>query len=363
MSDAGVRYVMCPTDLLDEAWYRRLRPRFSDLAERVFRLVILAQAQQPTNGRILGARNSPLQAEDIASRCPGFSEEEVSVWEDLLAALCAAGILQRHAEGGWEFVRRTDWWRLSKETAEYQAAKKARQRANGDAPPAPAPSPSPCVPPCPPVVPQSLHESGKGKEENGKRKDPPPPPSSEGHEPAAPADEEEASVADAGEGPPSLPDPAPWGPSSDASGLESLRTLVGQAMQQLGLMGAPTGPWWNEFTAWAWPGFEAGAKLEDIAGALAYGRDAARHAREVRPGAKWAYAMTVARRELGPIAQRNALRRAWEAGGRRGPEPRPYVWTPPEPRPDAAPPPNGSSRRGPPARTPAATVPDTTDRR
>lgn len=178
----GVKYVMCPIDLLDEAWFKRLRPRFPDLAERVFRLAILGQAMQPSNGRILGSRSTPLEAEDIASRCGAWSEEEAATWQELLAALADVGVIRRHEEGGWEFARRTDWWRLTKETSEYQAVKKAKQRAN-QAPRGSAISPCPPVsPPCPPPVPQMsppntcIHESGKRKEERGIVPPPSPPP-------------------------------------------------------------------------------------------------------------------------------------------------------------------------------------------
>ena len=107
---SGVKYVICPIDLFDETWYQRLRPRFPDLSERFFRLIILGQAIHPSNGRILSSRGTPLEAEDIASRCGAWSEEEAATWQEFLADLADVGVIRRHEEGGWEFTTHTEWW-------------------------------------------------------------------------------------------------------------------------------------------------------------------------------------------------------------------------------------------------------------
>jgi len=110
-------------------------------------------------------------------------------------------------------------------------------------------------------------------------------------------------------------------------GLESLRPAIGQAMQALGLMGSPSGTWWTSVTAWAAPAIDDGATLDDVRDAMRYGTDKAAHDRPRRP---WPYAMAIAAEEIGQISRRNQMRRDWEAGGRRGPEPLPYIWTPQE---------------------------------
>lgn len=139
---------------------------------------------------------------------------------------------------------------------------------------------------------------------------------------AAAADVAIASDADLGPTPEPLYTGRP-GPTS----LEALRPAIGQAMQDLGLMGAPSGTWWTSVMSWAGPSVEGGATLDDIRDALRYGAAKAAHDRPRRP---WPYAMAIAAEEIGQIARRNQMRRDWEAGGRRGPEPLPYVWTPQE---------------------------------
>lgn len=312
-----VRYVMCPLDLLDETWYRRLKPRFPDLAERVFRLVMLAHQFEPTNGRILGSKSQPLEAEDIASRCPDFSEEEVARWEDLLVALAGAGILVRDDAGGWALKDRRAWWRLKRETEEAQAEKKARQRAARPPVSPSCPPVSPCVPP----VSTPKQETGNREQEI----DPPPPPSSEGHEPAAPADEEEAPASQ-----PDLPPAPDWTPRGN--GLEALRPVVGRAMQDLGILASPTGRWWTQFAEWAAPALaEHGATAEDILAALAFGRDAAI---DQRPKVPWPWAMTVAAGELGTVVERRQRAERALATGKTPPRPHRY-----EPQARGAPPP------------------------
>lgn len=109
------------------------------------------------------------------------------------------------------------------------------------------------------------------------------------------------------------------------NGLEPIRPAIAQAMQALGILGAPSGTWWTSVTAWAAPAISGGATLDDVQDAIRYGAAKAAHDRPRRP---WPYAMTIASEEIGQIARRNQMRRDWEANGRRGPEPLPYVWTP-----------------------------------
>ena len=109
------------------------------------------------------------------------------------------------------------------------------------------------------------------------------------------------------------------------NGLEPIRPAIAQAMQALGILGAPSGTWWTSVTAWAAPAIASGATLDDVRDAIRYGAVKAAHDRPRRP---WPYAMTIASEEIGQIARRNQMRRDWEANGRRGPEPLPYVWTP-----------------------------------
>ena len=109
------------------------------------------------------------------------------------------------------------------------------------------------------------------------------------------------------------------------NGLEPIRPAIAQAMQSLGILASPSGTWWTSVTAWAAPAIASGATIDDVQDAIRYGAAKASHDRPRRP---WPYAMTIASEEIGQIARRNQMRRDWEAGGRRGPEPLPYVWTP-----------------------------------
>lgn len=109
------------------------------------------------------------------------------------------------------------------------------------------------------------------------------------------------------------------------NGLEPIRPAIAQAMQRLGILASPSGTWWTSVTAWAAPAIAGGATLDDVQDAIRYGAAKAAHDRPRRP---WPYAMTIASEEIGQIARRNQMRRDWEANGRRGPEPLPYVWTP-----------------------------------
>lgn len=109
--------------------------------------------------------------------------------------------------------------------------------------------------------------------------------------------------------------------------LDELRPAIAQAMQALGILGSPSGTWWTSVTSWAGPAVEGGATLDDVRDAIRYGSAKSAHDRPRRP---WPYAMTIASEEIGQIARRNQMRRDWEANGRRGPEPLPYVWTPKE---------------------------------
>jgi len=111
------------------------------------------------------------------------------------------------------------------------------------------------------------------------------------------------------------------------TGLEPIRPAIAEAMQSLGIIGAPSGTWWTSVTAWAAPALADGATLQDIQDAIRFGSAKTAHDRPRRP---WPYAMTIAAEELGQIVRRNRMRRDWEEGGRRGPEPLPYVWTPEE---------------------------------
>jgi hypothetical protein len=109
------------------------------------------------------------------------------------------------------------------------------------------------------------------------------------------------------------------------TGLEPIRPAIAEAMQSLGIIGAPSGTWWTSVTAWAGPAVEGGATLDDVRDAIHFAAAKAAHDRPRRP---WPYAMTIASEEIGQIARRNQMRRDWEAAGGRGPEPLPYVWTP-----------------------------------
>ena len=109
------------------------------------------------------------------------------------------------------------------------------------------------------------------------------------------------------------------------NGLEPIRPAIAQAMQSLGILASPSGTWWTSVTSWAAPAISGGATLDDVQDAIRYGAAKAAHDRPRRP---WPYAMTIASEEIGQIARRNQMRRDWEANGRRGPEPLPYVWTP-----------------------------------
>jgi hypothetical protein len=271
-------------------------------------------------GRVLRADGRPVTTRDLALAHDRTTATE-GTWQDLVARCLDEGLLVE--EDGALCVR--DWRRWHRKPSDYPEAtaeRKARSR-RGD--------PSRDVTPG-----HACHASEHSRAEHSRAEH-----SRAEHSIAETEQQQQQSIrAHAREGLAAAADvaiapDADLGPTPEPlytgrpgpTSLDALRPAIGQAMQDLGLMGAPSGTWWTSVTSWAGPSVEGGATLDDIRDALRYGAAKAAHDRPRRP---WPYAMAIAAEEIGQIARRNQMRRDWEAGGRRGPEPLPYVWAPEE---------------------------------
>lgn len=240
------------------------------------------------DGRPLGARDLAL----VHHRTLQRAEE----WEQMLETCLGLGLLVQDDDGAYRIADWKRWHRSPSDDPEETRARKAmqreRQRRNDQ---------SRCV--------TSGHESHDTEQSRAEQ--------------SRDRAEQQQSIAHAREG------LAAAAGSDDyigsGNGLEPIRPAIAQAMQRLGILAAPSGTWWTSVTAWAAPAIAGGATLDDVQDAIRYGADKSAHDRPRRP---WPYAMTIASEEIGQIARRNQMRRDWEAGGRRGPEPLPYVWTP-----------------------------------
>lgn len=244
-------------------------------------------------GRVLRADGRPVTTRDLALAHDRNTSTE-DLWRDLLAVCIREGLLVEE-DGVYRVHDWRRWHRKPSDSSEATAERKARSRANDQ---------SRHVTPG-----HACHASEQSRAEQR----------------IAETEQPQSMRAHAREG------LAAAAGSDDyigsGNGLEPIRPAIAQAMQRLGILASPSGTWWTSVTAWAAPAIAGGATLDDVQDAIRYGADKSAHDRPRRP---WPYAMTIASEEIGQIARRNQMRRDWEANGRRGPEPMPYVWAPEE---------------------------------
>jgi len=261
------------------------------------RLIQIAKRHN-RRGRLCHSDGRPLVARDMAlvhHRTLNRAEE----WGQMLETCLSLGLLAQDDDGAYRIADWKRWHRSPsddpEETRTRKALQRERQRGNGS---------SRGV--------TSGHESHDTEQSRAEQRQ-------------SRAEQQQSMRAGAREG------LAAAAGSDDyigtGTGLEPIRPAIAEAMQSLGIIGAPSGTWWTSVTAWAAPALADGATLDDVQDAIRYGAAKSAHDRPRRP---WPYAMTIAAEELGQIVRRNRMRRDWEEGGRRGPEPLPYVWTPEE---------------------------------
>lgn len=262
-------------------------------------------------GRLCHSDGRPLVARDMAL-VHHRNIQRTEDWERMLGTCLSLGLLAQDDDGAYRIADWRRWHRSPSDDPEAIRERVSRHRAKSHDDVTPVTTCNGCN-----DTEQSRAEQRQSRAEQQQSM-------------RAGARDGLAAAADVAIAPETELGPAPEplytgrpGPTS----LDALRPAIGQAMQDLGLLGSPSGTWWTSVTAWAAPAIDDGATLDDIRDALRYGAAKAAHDRARRP---WPYAMTIAAEELGAIVRRNRMRRDWEAGGRRGPEPLPYVWTPEE---------------------------------
>jgi len=270
------------------------------------RLIQIAKRHN-RRGRLCHSDGRPLVARDMAL-VHHRSIQRTEEWQRMLDTCLDLGLLAQDDDGAYRIADWKRWHRSPSDDPEAIRERVSRHRARSHEDVTPVTTCNGCN-----DTEQSRAEQSRDRAEQQQ---------SMGHELAAAADVAVAPETELGPTPEPLYTGRP-GPTS----LEALRPAIGQAMQDLGLMGSPSGTWWTSVTSWAGPAIEGGATLDDIRDAIRYGTDKAAHDRPRRP---WPYAMAIAAEEIGQISRRNQMRRDWEAGGRRGPEPLPYIWTPQE---------------------------------
>lgn len=246
-------------------------------------------------GRLCHFDGRPLTARDLAL-VHHRNIQRTEEWEQMLETCLGLGLLAQDDDGAYRIADWRRWHRSPSDDPEAIRERVSRHRAKSNADVTPVTTCNGCN-----DTEQSRAEQSRDRAE------------------------QQQSIAHAREG------LAAAAGSDDyigsGNGLEPIRPAIAQAMQRLGILAAPSGTWWTSVTAWAAPAIAGGATLDDVQDAIRYGADKSAHDRPRRP---WPYAMTIASEEIGQIARRNQMRRDWEAGGRRGPEPLPYVWTPEE---------------------------------
>jgi hypothetical protein len=316
-------YAPFDIEILDDPSYLALEAQNPAWPWWWLRIVQVAKRHN-RRGRVCQADGRPMQARDLAI-VHHRSVQREQEWAEMLQACCDLGLLE-HVDGTYQITDWRRWHRAPSDEPEAIRDRVAKHRSSRDARDVTKSNG------CNETATEQLQSSYRAAAGAA-----PLPPTGGSEAPAAPP----AAAADVAVAPETELGPAPEplytgrpGPTS----LETLRSIVGQAMQDLGLMGSPSGTWWTSVTAWAAPAIDDGATLDDIRDALRYAVGKAAYDRANRP---WPYAMTIAAEELGNIAKRNQMRRDWEAGGRRGPEPRPYTFEPPT---QPAPAPNGGGR-------------------
>jgi len=274
--------------------------------------IVQAAKRHNRRGRVCQADGRPFTARDLAlvhHRDIQRAEE----WGLMLETCLGLGLLAQDDDGAYRIADWRRWHRSPsddpEETRTRKALQRERQRGNGS---------SRGV--------TSGHESHDTEQSRAEQ--------------SRDRAEQQQSIAHAREGLAAAAEVAiapedNLGPESESlytgrpgrTSLDELRPAIAQAMQALGILGSPSGTWWTSVTSWAGPAVEGGATLDDVRDAIRFGASKSAHDRPRRP---WPYAMAIASEEIGQIARRNQMRRDWEANGRRGPEPLPYVWTPEE---------------------------------
>lgn len=271
-----------------------------------FRLVQAAKRYN-CKGLVCNAGGRPLRARDLAIVHHRSVQREQD-WAEMIDACVSLGLLED--EGG--VYRITNWRRWHRSPSDEPEATRARKQESRDRQARHEASREV-------TNGHGCHETEQSRAEHSRAEHAPPTPP--GGEPAA------AQVEDEPESEPeALPAPPPHQarPAADGGVLESTRPQVGQAMQDLGILGTPTGHWWTLYAEWAGPGLGLGATVEDLLTALTFGRDKAIHD---RPNRRWPYAMRIAAEELGNVVARRKLTDEARARGR--PLPRPYRFEPP----------------------------------
>jgi hypothetical protein len=302
-------WVTFDIEILDDPSFVALASANPEYPWRWMRIIQFAKRANE-KGRVLRADGLPVTARDLAlTHDRNTSTEEL--WRDLLATCVEEGLLIEE-DGIYRVYDWRRWHRKPSDMPDAVAERVRRHRQNGGVTGRYVTPGNECN-----ASEQSRAEQrqSRAEQQQSMRAH-----AREGLAAAAAADVAVAPEDDLGPESESLYTGRPGRTS-----LDELRPAIAQAMQALGILGSPSGTWWTSVTAWAGPAVEEGATLDDVRDAIHFAAAKAAHDRPRRP---WPYAMTIASEEIGQIARRNQMRRDWEANGRRGPEPLPYVWTP-----------------------------------